>query len=94
MKPIERLSSKTIYAVMKTIEAHGKAVDGMWFYDDGWDDHRVAEEVGCTAESVKYRRREAFGQIRPYRVQAPENSLEQRIADIERRLSELEHRLI
>lgn len=51
------------FNVMKMIEANGKKKGSIWIYNPGWSDERIAIETGTSATSVKYRRREVFGNL-------------------------------
>lgn len=63
MKKVHLTGAKE-YHLNKTIEAHGKREGDYWEYEVGWDDQRVADEVGVAVYHVSKRRRDIFGDIR------------------------------
>ena len=87
--PQKRLSVADGFKVMKLIEAHGAMDGGIFVYHAGWDDARIAGEVGCLEGAIAYRRKEAFGSIR---AKAAPKPLTQAAAldDLRRRVEVLE----
>lgn len=53
------------FQVLKLIEANGARAGEFFIYNDGWSDERISSDVGVPLQSVQYRRREVFGDIRP-----------------------------
>lgn len=66
-KEYNRLTVAKQFQVLKLIEANGERDAEFFRYADGWSDERIASDVGVPLQSVKYRRREVFGDIRPTR---------------------------
>ena len=63
-EPRDRMSTKRIFHAIKLIEAHGTVDGERYVYAEGWDDARIAAEVGCAEASVAHRRKAAFGKLR------------------------------
>lgn len=67
--------------MFKLLEEHTHPTDaeGVVEYNPGWDDERIATEVGVKTANVKYRRQESFGTlpcVRETRAKAePDESL-------------------
>lgn len=61
---MERLSVGKAFEVLKAIEDNGKKDGDLFVYNTGWDDQRIAALAGVHVQSVAYRRKEAFGELR------------------------------
>ena len=91
-EPRDRMSTRQEFQAMKLIEAHG-VVDGeRYVYADGWDDARVAAEVGdgVTEASIAYRRKAAFGKLRTRMPALPVPSESATIEELRHRIEVLE----
>lgn len=64
-------------------------------YADGWDDQRVATVAGADLRNVQTVRRELFGELPTYPGNANHiyHKIDARVADLERRVQELEDQL-
>ena len=94
----KQLTALQIRAVDKCLEAHCFAdpqEDGRCIYEAGWDDARVAEEAipeypGRRAHVVgTYRIRLGYGRV-AHRISNPKKAKDQKIADLESRIIDLE----
>lgn len=60
----DRLNRTENFAVMKLIESHGKRLEnGLFEYEPGWSDDRVATDLGVGKIAVSNGRREVFGKL-------------------------------
>lgn len=62
-KKFARLSADELIKATMLWVQHGRAVDGVWIYADGWDDERVRREVNTDVSVDRYieNRRKHFG---------------------------------
>lgn len=66
-KTPSRLSQGDTFKALKMLEEHGKMVGEFFEYEIGWDDDRVAKELGCSVQQIEYRRKEVFGNLKKAR---------------------------
>ena len=87
-----RMSVKQQYDVDQLLTKHlKKTSEGYVEYDNGLDDHTLAEKVGVRSHQVQFRRREIFGDIRS--GGNPDNfvsGVKKRVEDLEARVQALE----
>ena len=88
-EPQKRLSVATEFKAMKLIEAHGVMDGDIFVYHAGWDDARIAAEVGCLEAAIAYRRNAAFGSIRAKAAPKPPTKAAT-LEDLRRRVDQLE----
>ena len=91
MADVRRLNQQEIVRISQIISVHFRIENGVWNYERGWDDERVQKEVripGVTSKHVRNLRRSAFG--RTVLEAAPRRVLEERVADLEKRVTALE----
>jgi hypothetical protein len=85
--------SKSSLTTMRTVELadflrqHCKAVGSEAIYEDGWNDKRVAEEMGVQSWTVRNLRTSLLGTLRRGAGVTGDEAF---LADLERRVSELE----
>lgn len=81
--------SQTIQ-ISKLLEEHCTELNGYAVYEQGWDDLRVAKEVGLdTTSRVSGVRKEIVGPMKP----TPKGGKSQRVADLERAIELLTNRV-
>ncbi len=68
--------------------------EGLCVYEEGWDDARIANELGASISTVKTIRSRRIGSLDDYQLEEKTiNDLEDQITDHEERLEKLEGKL-
>lgn len=76
------------------IDTHGKVVDGLFYYEAGWSDERIAKECPAPLAAVRYRRMNVFAPL-PHtggRVKMKYSDLDERIKALEAELDGVSRR--
>ncbi len=60
----KRLRAADEFKALKMIEANGKLEDGLWTYNPGWSDFKIATDLGYAEGAIARRRTEIFGPLR------------------------------
>lgn len=82
-----RLSAFQSFQVLKLIESNGKMNGEFFVYNDGWSDSKIASDLNVDVDSVFYRRKKVFGNLKLYNSNIVElvsniSSLELSIKDL------------
>lgn len=64
MEKRKQLRGADEYRILKLIESNGSLHDGLWAYNPGWSDDRVAREAEVDIASIRRRRQHVFGEMR------------------------------
>lgn len=80
--------------VVELLKQHCTTLDGNSYYSPGWDDARIAKQIGgvANARHVRTIRDEVFGSLG--RNPPPDATLLARVEDLEKRVAKLEGRLV
>lgn len=86
---VSKLSPKQRFDMNLMLNAHCKTIDGYAVYDEGWDDLRVAAELGIPLNSVGYIRRSVFGKLKSAFVAKEDKTLVARVDRLEAQVAKL-----
>lgn len=71
-KPRHHATVLQIEEIARLVRLHCCGENGYAVYEEGWDDHRIAEKVGASLSAVQHCRMELIGKLRDRRKPKPE----------------------